>query len=57
MAMLKHSLEFNKSEGNVLFKNAFKKHILYMVMLQWAYDIGHSVREETCCCHFMGYSF
>ena len=42
--------------GNVLFNDA-----LNTVYLQ-LYGIGdmvkdHSAREETCCCHYMGYSF
>ena len=47
-------------EGNVLCNDAFNTFYL------WLYEVRHTVkdhsdrereREETCYCHFMGYSF
>ena len=43
-----------RKEENVLLNDALDTFTNYMV-----FDIAkdHSVKEETCCCHFMGYSY
>ena len=48
--------EERRKEGKVLFNNALSTFYL------WLYGVGHmvknfSVREETCYCHCVGYSF
>ena len=46
----------NRKKGNVLFNNAFNTFYLQLYGVRHMVK-DHSVREETCCFHFMHYSF
>ena len=43
-------------EGNVVFDNALNTFYLWLYRVENMVK-DHSAREETCCSHYMGYSF